>query len=104
MIDVHEKPTLQRITVAIPTSLLERLHKRISTRQRSQFIIQAIEEQLALAEQVSALDEAVGLWNDELHPELQTPDDVNQWVKSLRSSWSIPLLILEQSGHEPRIN
>lgn len=96
MINIDDKSTVRRITVAIPTSLLERLHKRIDARQRSQFIVQAIEEQLAIEEQSIALDEGAGLWSDELHPELQTPDDVNQWVKSLRRSWSIPLPILEQ--------
>jgi hypothetical protein len=109
MIESYKKPTLQRISITIPTNLLERMSKRLTARQRSEFIIQAIEELLAIEEQVTALDEAAGLWTDERHPELQTPEQVNQWIKALRSSWALPTTIKPMppttpSSHESRFS
>ena len=47
----------QKITVSLPKALLARLDERIPSRGRSHFIIEAIEERLALAEQLAVLDE-----------------------------------------------
>ncbi|MEZ4656292.1 MAG: ribbon-helix-helix domain-containing protein [Caldilineaceae bacterium] len=60
----------QKITVTIPIELLHRLNVRVSKGQRSEFIVDAIEERLALEEQVAALDETAGHWTDEHYPNL----------------------------------
>lgn len=58
--------------------------------ERYQEIIESLElnEQRILDAQVTAIDEAAGAWSDERHPELQTPEDVAQWLKALRSARS----------------
>ena len=78
----------QKITVVLPTTLLSRLQAHVPARQRSRFIVEAIEERLAMEEQVTALEEAAGAWTDEAHPELATDADIDRWLKDLRSSWN----------------
>ena len=61
----------QKVTVTLPKELLERLNEAVPGRKRSLFITVAIEEQLALIEQSSALEETVGAWSLENHPTMQ---------------------------------
>ncbi|HEY66437.1 MAG TPA: hypothetical protein G4O02_17945 [Caldilineae bacterium] len=77
----------QKMTVVFPKPLLQRLRERIPPRRRSAFIIEAVEEKLALLEQIEALEEAAGCWSDEDHPELQTDEDIDRWLAELRGSW-----------------
>ncbi|RMF33487.1 MAG: hypothetical protein D6759_06895 [Chloroflexi bacterium] len=60
----------QRITVTFPKPLLQRLRERVPPRQRSAFIVEAVEEKLALEEQIAAIEETAGCWQDEDHPEI----------------------------------
>lgn len=78
----------QKITVTIPVELLQRLDERIPKRQRSEFIVEAIEEHLALAEQIIAIEESAGAWTDEHHPDLQTEEDIDRWLIELRKGWA----------------
>jgi metal-responsive CopG/Arc/MetJ family transcriptional regulator len=80
----------QKITVSVPKALLARLDEHIPARHRSRFIIEAIEEHLALAEQLAVLDETAGAWTDANHPEMQTEADIDRWLAELRSSWLQP--------------
>lgn len=77
----------QKITVSLPKTLLARLDERIPSRGRSRFIMEAIEERLALAEQIAVLDETAGAWTDANHPEMRTDEDIDRWLAELRSSW-----------------
>ena len=81
-------PDTQKITVTIPVTLLNRLEERIPKRPRSEFIIEAIEEYLALAEQAAAIEEAAGAWSDENHLDLRTDADIERWLASLRTNWT----------------
>ena len=69
---------LQKITVMLPEALLSRLREYVPARQRSRFILEAIEERLALEEQITALAETAGAWSDQNHPEMRTDEDVDQ--------------------------
>ena len=80
----------QKITVSLPKALLARLDERIPTRKRSRFIIGAIEERLALEEQLAALDETAGAWSDKNHPDMRTDEDIDRWLEDLRRSWGQP--------------
>ena len=75
----------QKITVSMPIEMLARLDELLAPRQRSQFIVEAIERQIALAEQVAVLEETAGAWKDENHPELRTPEDIDRWLTDLRT-------------------
>lgn len=77
----------QKMTVTFPKPLLERLRERVPPRQCSGFIVEAVEEKLALQEQLAAVEEAAGGWSDEDHPELRTEADIDRWLTELRWSW-----------------
>lgn len=79
---------LQKITVMLPEALLSRLREHVPARQRSRFILEAIEERLALEEQITALTETAGVWSDQNHPEMRTDEDIDHWLDNLRQSWS----------------
>ncbi|MFN8494281.1 MAG: ribbon-helix-helix protein, CopG family [Caldilineaceae bacterium] len=83
------QPLARKITVTLSSELLARLNEHVPARQRSRFIEQAIEEKLALIEQLAALDETAGAWSDENHPEMATEDDIEQWVGNLRNTWAL---------------
>ncbi len=73
----------RKMTVTFPEFLLKRLRERVPPRQRSAFIAAAVEEKLALEEQIKAIEEAAGAWKDENHPEMQTAADVERWRAEL---------------------
>ncbi len=77
----------QKMTVTFPKPLLERLRERVPPRQRSAFIVEAVEEKLALQEQLAVIEETAGCWSDEDHPELRTEEDIDRWLTELRWSW-----------------
>ncbi|MCP4165185.1 MAG: ribbon-helix-helix protein, CopG family [Chloroflexi bacterium] len=80
--------TSQKITVTLPKRLLERLDERVTTRGRSRFIAEAIEDRLALQEQVAVLEETAGAWSDVNHPDMNSGEAIDQWIDGLRASWS----------------
>lgn len=79
----------QKITVTLPVPLLERLDTITSSRQRSAFIAKAIQEQIAMFEQMQAVDEAAGAWRDEDYPELSNDDAIDAWLLELRQGWQL---------------
>lgn len=88
MVNNSIQTNLQKITVMLPEALLSRLREYVPARQRSRFILEAIEERLALEEQITALAETAGAWSDQNHPEMRTDEDVDHWLDNLRQSWS----------------
>lgn len=79
---------VQKITITLPKRLLTRLDEHVARRRRGRFIVEAIEERLALEEQLAALDEAAGAWSDENHPDMRTDEEIDRWLDDLRRSWS----------------
>lgn len=90
----------QKTTVSLPKPLLERLKERVPARQRSSFIAEALEERLALEDQLEAIDESAGCWESEDHPELLTDDDIDAWLAELRGVWNTGLS--DRGGHDKR--
>ena len=79
----------QKITVTLPRELIERLDDRVPSRQRSRFIANAIESQLAIEEQLAALEETAGIWTEEKYPNLKSDEDIDSWLQILRQSWPL---------------
>ena len=77
--------TSKRINVTFPLSLLEQLRDYIPRRQRNKFIVEATENELRKILLHAALDESAGAWSDEDYPHLMNVEDVNQYVRELRS-------------------
>lgn len=79
---------VRKITITLPAALIARLNERVPARGRSRFIFEAIEERLAIEEQLAALDETAGAWTDENHPDMKTGQDIDRWLENLQASWS----------------
>jgi predicted transcriptional regulator len=93
---MQTKPTKlqsQKITVSLPEELVNRMNEIIPTRQRSRFIAEALEERLALVEQAIAIEEGAGIWKDEDYPHLATDDDIEQWIRELRSGRNVSKVV-----------
>jgi len=86
----------EKITVSLPKELARRLRQRIPARARDAFIARAVQEQLALDEQLAVLEETAGAWKDSDHPELASGADVELWLKQLRGSWPERLAHLQE--------
>jgi broad specificity phosphatase PhoE len=91
---------VQKVTVSLPKSLLERLKERVPGRQRSSFIAAALEERLALEDQLEAIEEFAGSWSGEDHPELRSDEDIDRWLAELRSPWQARVSEVEEVADE----
>jgi len=91
---------VQKVTVSLPKSLLERLRERVPGRQRSSFIAAALEERLALEDQLEAIEESAGSWSGEDYPELVSDEDIDRWLAELRSPWQTRLNEVEDTTSE----
>jgi Arc/MetJ-type ribon-helix-helix transcriptional regulator len=78
----------RKVTLTLPSSLLIRLDAAVPSRKRSRFIAEAIEERLAITEQLAALEETAGAWSDERHPDMRSDADIDRWLANLRAAWS----------------
>ncbi|MBM3213856.1 hypothetical protein FJZ36_02950 [Candidatus Poribacteria bacterium] len=75
-----------RTTVVLPVETLERLKRLVSPRKRSAFIADAVQERLAVLDFHEALDECAGAWTDENHPDLNTAEDMERYLRELRDA------------------
>ena len=82
-----------KVTVTLPRILIERLDEVVPKRQRSQFIVEAVQEKLAILEQIIALDETAGVCPDASYPEMRTEADIDHWLAQLRGSWRQPEIV-----------
>jgi len=76
----------EKITISLSKKLAKQFKALVPPRQRSAFIAQLLEQQLALQQQLDALDESAGVWRDENHPDLAT-GGVDAWLESQRKNW-----------------
>ena len=77
----------RRVNVTFPVRLLDDLNKLIPPRRRNQIIVAATAEYVRRMKLLAALKETAGAWDDESHPELATPQDIDHWLRQLRSNW-----------------
>ncbi len=80
---------VQRINVTFPTSLLEEIRRYVPRRERNRFVVQAAEKELGRIKRRKILEDLRHrpAWTEEDHPDLRTVEDVDQYVRFLRSSW-----------------
>lgn len=72
--------------IRIPADLLKSIDAHVGRRQRSKFILDAIERELLRQRQLEAMKEAAGCWKAEDHPEIpDTIDGMNEYTRKLRA-------------------
>lgn len=72
------------IPVRFPDSILAELENYVGSGNRSKFIIDATCKELNRLKQRKAIHNAAGIFNDEDYPGFKTPEDVSNWVRTLR--------------------
>ena len=82
------KSDTQKVTISLPSQVVQRMNELIPARQRSRFIAETLTERLALEEQILALDESAGAWSDARHPDMQDDAAIDRWLTALRQSWT----------------
>jgi len=88
----------RRINVTFPARLLEDLDRLAPPRKRSQIIVTATADYVRRLKLLAAIKETAGVWDDESHPELSTPEDIDRWLRQIRSAWRRDPL-WQEKGH-----
>jgi hypothetical protein len=70
--------------IVFPVGLLKRLDRVVKKKERSHFVVEAVEEKLKGLNLQKALKNVVGLWKD--REDLKTDADVRRYLKNLRES------------------
>ncbi|MEA3341033.1 MAG: hypothetical protein U9R15_13805 [Chloroflexota bacterium] len=79
--------TKRRINVTFPVEVLDLVDSVTPPRGRNRFIVQAAEEMARrerLGEVLTKIREEGPAWRLEDHPELETPEDIDRWIRQLR--------------------
>jgi hypothetical protein len=80
--------------VPIPEKVAAQIDKISGQKRRTTFIVDLLEQEIERREQLAALSEAVGCWNDEDHPELANGSEA--FVRELRDGAAQRLEKIEQ--------
>lgn len=70
--------------IVFPEQLLEELDRVVQKRERSEFVVRAVEEKLRRVRLEKIFDEAVGMWKD--HPDFETDAQVRKHLQRLRGA------------------
>jgi hypothetical protein len=78
-----------RINVTVPNSLLDELRRNVPPRERNKFIVSATEKELKRARLSAVLEDLQRkpAWTVEDHPDLETTEDIDRYVRRLREGW-----------------
>lgn len=85
-----------RTHVVIPVTLMAEIDKLVGKRGRSQFLTNAAEKELLRARQKAAIQQAIGAWSAEDHPELI--DGEVEYVKRIRQESEVRFLKQSAGG------
>lgn len=73
-----------RAHVLLPKDVVAAVDAIVGKRQRSRFILEAVEQKLLNARQLKALREGAGALADYDNPDWATPEKTSQWVHDMR--------------------
>lgn len=76
----------ERVSVRLPKGLMEELRRYVPPRKRNQVITEGTARMLAEIKLKRGLAVGAGAWTDELHPELNSPEDAERFLKEIRAS------------------
>ncbi len=76
----------EKVSVTLPRELAGEIRSIVSQGQVSSFFTEALEHYLAYHKQKMALEKGFGVWKDESHPDLNTPQDSTSYVHSTRKT------------------
>ena len=71
-----------RSFIPIPQQLAAEIDRLAGHKQRTAFVIELVEREIRRREQLDALRDAAGSWQDEKHPELA--EGAGKWIHEMR--------------------
>ncbi len=72
----------RRVHVVFSQDLIDEIDKLVGKRKRSAFMSEAARRKMISLRQLRALDQAIGAWKDEDHPEWQNGS--SEWIRAMR--------------------
>jgi len=80
-----------RTTFVLPAETAKKLKEFVPDRKRSEFVAKAIEQYLMSITYQQVLEISFGKWKDEDYPNLLTQEDIEKYIREMRSddSWRI---------------
>ena len=82
--------TTTKITLSLPSTLVERLKTVVPPRQRSAFVAEALRERLEEEETLAVMEETAGICSAKDYPYWDTDEDIDRWLREFRASWTVP--------------
>jgi metal-responsive CopG/Arc/MetJ family transcriptional regulator len=79
-----ETAARRRAHVVLPEALIERIDALVGPRGRSQFIVEAAEQELRRRDRVAAFEEFAGSLVNASIPEWETAESTYRWVRRMR--------------------
>ena len=70
--------------IVFPVTILEELDRAVKTRERSDFVVHAVEEKLQRLRLERGLEQAAGIWKD--RADMRTDAQVRKYLKHLRGA------------------
>ena len=76
----------RKTQVVFPTGLLEEVDRVVGGRKRSEFVVEATRQRLALLKFRAALAATAGAWRAADHPETGSQADLTRWLRQSRDA------------------
>ena len=74
----------ERMNLYVTKSLMDDLRKVVPARERTRFVEDVLARELRRRKLMDALEKAYGVWEDEDHPDMKTPEDIDRWIEEGR--------------------
>ncbi|MDO8670596.1 MAG: hypothetical protein Q7O66_04095 [Dehalococcoidia bacterium] len=83
----------ERLNLYIRKDVVEDLRKYVPARERNRFIAEVLTREVRRLKLREALEMSAGAWRDEDHPELASPEDIDNWIRRFRAGMGWDRLI-----------
>ena len=84
---MKSKTSAKRITINVPSELLKELNRLGSPNKRNQIIVDATSDYVRKMKRLRVLRNTAGAWDDASHPDLNSLDDIEKWIRQIRLQW-----------------
>ena len=74
----------EKLSITVPKELAEKLREMVPSGKISAFVADAVDGKLQMEKQRIGLEVGRGAWKDEDHPDLETPEDTQRFIREIR--------------------
>jgi predicted Holliday junction resolvase-like endonuclease len=80
------KAVRERLNLYLSKDVIDDLRRQVPDRERTSFVEETLRRELRRRKLLEAIDASYGAWQDEDHPELATPEDIDRWIEEGRKA------------------